>query len=182
MAPTTTSPNVDNIQVGKGVVSFKRTGSLTYRDLGNVTEMAITPSMETLDHFSSREGVRKKDKTIIIEKQATVSFTLEEITPENVALQLLGSVDLAAVGGPEVEIFSENAVTGALRFVGTNEVGPKITIDLWNVSITPDGDFNLISDEWNNIEVTGEVLAAPTGDPNAGKFGIAKWTNLEDVS
>lgn len=181
-APTATSPNVGNLQVGKGIVSFKKEGALTYRDLGNVSALTVTPDMTTLEHFSSREGVRKKDLTIIIEKKSTVVMTLEEFTPENLAMGLLGAVDMAAVGGPEVDIFSENAITGALRFVGTNEVGPKITIDLYNVSFLPNSDINFLSDEWNNMELTGDVLVAPTGDPNAGKFGVAKFTNLTPPS
>lgn len=177
-APSTTSPNTGNLQVGKGIVSFKKEGSAEYRDLGNVSALTVTPDLTTLEHFSSREGVKKKDLTIIIEKKSTVVMTLEEFTPENLAMGLLGAVDLAAVGGPEVEIFSENAINGALRFVGTNEVGPKITIDLWNVSFLPNGDINFLSDEWNNMELTGDVLVAPTGDPNEGKFGLAKFTNV----
>ena len=39
---TETSPNVLNLQVGKGIVSFKRTGDADYRDLGNCTSFAVT--------------------------------------------------------------------------------------------------------------------------------------------
>jgi hypothetical protein len=35
----------------------------------------------------------------------------------------------------------------------------------------------MISDEFNNMEVTADVLAAPSGT-NAGKFGLAKFTNM----
>lgn len=185
MPATSTSPNPDNYQVGKGIVSFRKKGDAVYRDIGNVSSMVITPDMTTLEHFSSREGVKKKDKTVIIEKKSTVVMTLEEFTPENVALMMLGAVDMAAVGGPEVEIFSENAVEGALRFVGTNEVGPRETVDLYNVSFLPNGDFGLISDEWNTMELTGDVLVAPETDADAdrrGKFGIIKFTNLDDAS
>jgi hypothetical protein len=179
--PTLTSPNVGNLQVGKGIVSFKKEGEATFRDLGNVTELVITPDMTTLDHFSSREGVRKKDLVVILEKKATVKLTMEEITAQNVALMVLGAVDEAAVGGPEVEIFSSTAVNGWLKFTGTNDVGPKITVDLYNVSFTPSGDFSLISDEWNNLEVEADVQVSSTS-PNVGKFGLVKFTNVEPSS
>jgi hypothetical protein len=172
-----TSPDVNNLQVGKGIVSFKKTGASTFRDLGNVTSLIITPNMDTLEHFSSREGVKKKDLTVILSKQATVKLVMEEFTADNLAIMVLGDVDETAVGGPEVEIFSTTAVTGELKFVGTNEIGPQITVDLYNVSFTPSGDLQMISDEFNNMEVTGDVLVAGSG-ANAGKFGIAKFTNL----
>jgi hypothetical protein len=40
----------------------------------------------------------------------------------------------------------------------------------------------MISDEFNNMEVTGSLLVAPDGDVNAGKFGLAKFTNVTLVS
>lgn len=177
MAPTTISPNVENLQVGKGTVEFKKTGDSTFRHLGNVSDMVITPEVETLEHFSSMEGTKKKDLIIILQQKAKCKITMEEFTPANFALMVYGDVDEAAVGGPEVEIFANSSITGALRFVGTNDVGPKITVDLYNVSFTPTGDLGLISDEWNNMEVTADVLAAVSGE-NEGKFGIAKWTNM----
>ena len=173
---TETSPNVANLQVGKGIVTFMPEGEVTYRDLGNVTSFRITPSAETLEHFSSREGIRKRDVLIVIEQRMSVTMVMEEFTAKNLSLMVYGSVDEAAVGGPEVEIFGVSAKKGALRFVGTNDYGPKITVDLYNVSWTPSGDLEMITDEWNNREVEGEVLAAESG-PNAGKFGLMQITN-----
>lgn len=177
--PSSISPNTGNYQVGKGIVSFKQEGDATYRDLGNVTAMTMTPNVETLEHFSSREGTKKKDLVIVLDKSMTVAITMEEFTAKNIGLMLLGTVDETTVGGPSVEIFDLGSISGALRFVGTNEVGPKVTVDLWNVTFNPDGDFGLISDEWNNMELSGDVLVANTGDVNAGKFGTIQVTNVE---
>jgi hypothetical protein len=181
-APSTTSPNTGNYQVGKGIVSFKQTGDADYRDLGNVTDLVFTPNVTTLDHFSSREGVKKKDLQIVLQQEGTLKMTMEEITAKNMAMMLNGAVDELAVGGPTVEIFGAPAITGAVRFVGTNSVGPRITADFWNVTFTPDGDFSFLSDEWNNMEVSGDVQVAPVGDANAGKFGIIQTTNIGNPS
>jgi hypothetical protein len=177
MSGTTISPNTGNLQVGKGIVYFKKTGDSEYRDLGNVTELVLSPDMDTLEHFTSRLGVKSKDLTIILEKKATTKFTMEEMTPANSAIMLLASVDEAAVGGPKLDIFSESSVTGSLKFVGTNDVGPKCTAEFFNISITPSGDYGFITDEWNNMEVTADVLVATSG-PNAGKFGYIQWTDI----
>ena len=181
--PTLTmhSPNVGNLQVGKGIVSFMKAGDTEFRDLGNVTSLVITPDMDTLEHFSSREGTKKKDLVIILEKKGTVKLVMEEFTAQNLSIMILGTYDEAAVGGPEVNIFDTTQVTGALRFVGTNDVGPQITVDLYNVSFTPTGDLEMISDEWNNMEVTADMLVAESG-PNIGKFGKAKFTNVTAIS
>lgn len=181
--PTMESPNVGNLQVGKGNVELMLEGESEWRHLGNCTAFTVTPEVETLEHFSSMEGTRKKDLVITIEQQATVSMTLEEMTAFNAALMVQGALDEAAIGGPEVEIFgAAGAKTGRLRFTGTNDVGPKITVDLYYVQFNPDGDMEMISDEFNAMEITGDVLVAPTGNANAGKFGLMKWTNVTDVS
>jgi hypothetical protein len=44
------------------------------------------------------------------------------------------------------------------------------------VSWTPSGDLQMISDEWNNMEVLGAILPAESG-PRVGKFGTIQITN-----
>lgn len=179
--PSLNSPNTGNYQVGKGIVSFKKEGEVSYRDMGNVASMVLTPDMTTLEHFSSREGTKKKDLVIILEKKATIVITMEEFTAQNLAIMMLGSVDEDAVGGPEIQVFDQAAVSGALRFVGTNEVGPKITMDLHNVTFTPTGDLNFISDEFGQMEATADVLAANGVAPVYATGTYTATLNLEDA-
>lgn len=234
MAITADSPNVDNYFVGKGIVYWKGDGETEYRDLGNVPEFEVALTTDKLDHFSSREGTRKKDRTIVREQSGTVRMVLEELTAKNLELALMGSSsaevalsttadthtnttldnllsttglvhgrrysvagagipagdtmvwnDITNVGTLEeaatatatgvsvtitaavaMDIFSETEKKGAIRFVGTNDVGAKVTYELNAVSLTPTSSFNPISDEWGNFEVTGELLTDAFG-----KFG-----------
>lgn len=62
-------------------------------------------------------------------------------------------------GARALEIFGVNAVEGEFRYVGTGESGPKLTLELNNVSITPGGALDLFPDEWASLPVTGELLA-----------------------
>jgi len=159
----TASP--DNYRIGKGIVSFRKTGDAEYRDLGNVPELEWSPEIEELEHFSSREGVRTRDKVVVLSKSATLRLVLEEWTFENLALAFLGEID-----GDEIDVFSNNALTGALRYVGTNEVGPKFMLDCLNVSILPSGGgIGFISDEWGQLELNCEV-----GVDSTGSFGTLK--------
>lgn len=179
--PTLASPNVDNIQVGKGVVSFKKTGDSVYRDMGNISHLTVTPQVTTLEHFSSRSGTKKKDLQVILDQKCTAKIIMEEITAENLALMLYGNVDINAPGGPEVEIFGAGQITGALRFVGTNDIGPKVTVDLYNVSFSPTGDLKMISDEFNSMEVIADVLAAGGIAPLFASGIYTATTNFTDA-
>src|SRR5262245_47964845 len=80
-----TSPNVHNYHIGKGIVSFKEAGGTTFTDLGNAPSFQYSPTVEKLEHFSSREGVKTKDFTAITQVGATITFTLDEITGYNLA-------------------------------------------------------------------------------------------------
>ena len=109
------SPSTDNYYVGKGKISFKATGAPAFRDLGNVTELETTPNLTTLEHFSSREGVKKKDKEVVTEKKLTVRLVMDEWTADNLAMALLGDVTTNVSGDKEIDIFSRNTFEGELN-------------------------------------------------------------------
>ena len=152
------SPSTDNYYVGKGKLSFKATGAGAFRDLGNVTELETTPNLTTLEHFSSREGVKKKDKEVVTEKKMTVRLVMDEWTADNLAMALLGDISTDVDGNKVIDIYSRNSFEGELKYEGTNEVGPQMDIHLLKVAFKPGKSLNPISDEWGNIEIEGEAL------------------------
>ena len=168
------SPSTDNYYVGKGKISIKITGGLTFRDLGNVSSLETAPNLTTLEHFSSREGVKKKDKEVVTEKKMTITMVMDEWTADNLAMALLGDITTDTDGNKVIDIISRNSFEGELKYEGTNEIGPQMDIDLFRVVFKPGKNLNPISDEWGNIEVEGEVLAN-----NLGKFGT--WTVREQA-
>lgn len=163
--------SVSNYFIGKGVLSFTPTGG-EKRDLGNVPEFEITPELEELPHNSSRAGVRSEDRSIVIEKRATVRVVLEEWTPENLGLALLAD-PVVAQGITTLDIFSNNAIDGALEFIGSNEIGSRYKVELPKVSFIPSGSLGFITDEWGQIELNGKVLL------DAGSFGTVTLIGLE---
>lgn len=177
--PTILAPNVGNYIVGKGKVSFKREGAASFVDLGNCPAFSIELSIDTLEHFSSRTGIKTKDYEIVLTRGGTAKITMEEWTAHNLALMLMGSVDeTPSDGQPEIEIFSQDIIYGYLKFEATNDVGPQWNFDLFYVAFKPSGSINPISDEWGNLEAECEVLVAPEGNAHVGRVGKAKITNL----
>lgn len=148
------SPSPLNYFIGKGVLSFKRDGESVFRDLGNAPTVEFTPELTTLDHFSSRSGVRSKDRSVVTEKSGTVRIILEEWTLENLALALLGTVD-----GNAIKIFDSNAVGGELKLTGTNEIGPRYEWHFKRVEFIPSAALGAITDEWGQIDLTGNAVA-----------------------
>lgn len=110
MKPNTTGlPQTGDYNLGRGRLYGAVLNTTTgrpdvngWRDLGNAPSFAFSIEEETLDHKSSREGTGTVDKQVSISKKITVSFSLDEINAENLALFFSGeksSYTNPAVGG-----------------------------------------------------------------------------------
>jgi hypothetical protein len=155
--------STDLLQVGKGIAVFKKEGETTFRDLGNCPEIELTPSADNLDHFNARTGTKTKNKTIVISSSCELRVVMEEMAAFNLSLLLTGSIDESDPEVPVVNIGGQNAVRGEFRFYGMNDVGPKWNVTIPTVDFLPSGKLNLISDEWGNFEVTGQMAANDSG-------------------
>lgn len=157
------SPNILNYFIGKGKVSFKKTGDMSFRDLGNVPVFEFTPEITKLEHFSARAGVKSKDRTVVTEKKGTIKMTMDEWSTKNLAMALLGDITVDSAGRDVIDIFSTNAVSGELLFHGTNEVGPRYEWHFLKVDFIPGSSVSPLSDEWGQLEVTGDVATTDEG-------------------
>lgn len=70
-----------NTQVGEG-----------FRFLGNAPAFNLSETIQNLDHYSSTEGVREKDDTMILQLDRNAAITLDSMDSENVAMFVLGDV------------------------------------------------------------------------------------------
>lgn len=156
-----TSPSTVNYQIGKGIVSFDKGSLGSYTDLGNVSEAEWTPTVDKLDHFSSRTGIKTKDKSVVITSGATLRLVMDEVTMYNLAMLALGIPGSNTDGDSTLKSMTESSIDGTIKIVGTNDVGLKVDF-IGKVSFTPTGSFNFISAEWNTMEITGEMVEDDT--------------------
>ena len=163
-----------NLLIGKGVLSFDRyvNGLPTgMTDLGNAPNFSLTLSPETLDHFSSREGLKKRDLSVVVSVTLGGKFTLEEYEINNLALALYGSVS-----GSTLNALAETSVTGHLKFVGNPATGPAYQVDCWKVTLKPAGEISFISDEWSKIDFEFTVEDDSANHPAEPYMKITKLT------
>src|SRR6266550_3594047 len=139
--PTNTSPNPLNYFVGRGQVFWKNDsvgGSGAWRDLGNAPSVQFKAAIKNLDHFSSRIGLKLKDRSIAIDANATLIVKLDEWTGDNLALAIMG------LEGTSFDILSESSITGGFFFLGTNDIGAKFSALFPIVNLTPTGTLDFI--------------------------------------
>jgi hypothetical protein len=183
VAPHSTSPNVGNYVVGRGIgyaklVPPSYTSDPDYIDLGNITEFTFQVKPTRLDHYSSRIGVRKKDLVVVTELAATLTVVLEEFTARNLAFALLGVPANSPPGTSTISILTEPLVYAAFKFVSTNIVGPQWTYEFPLTLFTPSKAINLLpagAGTWGSFDFECDVLF----DDISGGFGTAQATGIE---
>ncbi len=149
MSPTAHS--TDLYTVGKGIISFDRfdaNGLPTgLRDLGNGPLFNLAPEEETLEHFSSREGIKTLDLEIPLSRKLKGKFRLDEYDKDNLRLALFGKT-----GSFAIYPLSAGTIEGTLDMVMTNDVGAKFHVQIWKAKIRPTTEVNFISENWGEIE------------------------------
>jgi len=150
------APDKRNYKLGKGHVLFKPEGEDSYFHLGNAPSCVLTPTVETVDHFSSMTEERTLDDTIVTSKAGEITITLEEATANNLRLMLLGTLDEDAYGDIVIDLFTQTSITGAFLFVATNAKGPRWRAALPKVTMIPTGGVEMISEEVGQMELTGK--------------------------
>jgi len=175
LQPSLASENIGNYYIGRGICSIKLEAESNFHDCGNVTSFEFTVKPTLLPHYSSRIGVRKKDFVAVTELEATITLSMEEFTARNVAFALLGSI----TNSPDIsiDILSTPIVRGALRFVGTNVIGPVWTANFPLVQFSPAKALSMISagsGSWGSIDLQGDVLF----DSVTGSFGKLTATDF----
>lgn len=161
-----TPPNVDNLGLFKGIIKVRPFGSSgSYSDLGECLSFTTSMAAETLAYNSRRHSSRIPVKTITLGKTMTGGITMSELASQNVEIWSMGEVG----GSPAViNIGTAAEKRYAVRYIGTNEVGPAYQVDLYDVLLTPNGDLEWLADaDWSEMQLTMSVNANPT----TGSFG-----------
>lgn len=158
-APTsTTNPVTD----GSVTASYQ-----DWVDIGNCPVFEFQPETTKLEHYSSRSGIKERDLTVITEKKGTLNITMDEWSVTNIALAVLGTTTGTA-GSSVTEIFDSASVLAQVKMTMTNDVGKTFEWYFKNVSFTPNNTVSLISEEWGQLQITGDVSADASGS-----FGTA---------
>lgn len=79
-----------------------------------------------------------------------------------------------ASGWNEIRGGTESSINGALMFVGDPATGPKYMVEVWRVTITPDGAVGLISEEWGQFGLIAAVESDITNHPNEPLYKVTE--------
>lgn len=148
--------NGANLLLGRGAVYATRADDVTptERFVGNCTVFEITTTDEIKEKYSSTEAASPLLASVLVRRTIEIAMTLDEFTPENVAIAAMGTFDTDTIAfGVTSQIIC------ALRFAGDPSAGPVFNLDAWKVAIQPDGPLGFISDDFAEMKLKGKVLS-----------------------
>ena len=165
------NPSTTLYTLGKGVVSIAEYSENdilgAFEDVGNSPDFNFELTEESLEHFSSRSGAKRKDEEVTIQIGYTLNFVLDEFSVANLAKFVRGSYT-------GLQILANTALNKkyALQFISDNPKGPNQIWNFHRFTLKPGGTLSLISDEWSSMPFTGEGLDDTTNNPTSPYFTI----------
>lgn len=174
--PIDQSHNVSLYTLGKGVLSIGEWAGTTppasYVDVGNCPKFDCEVTEALLDHFSSRQGTKTKDKTVVIEVGYNLTFDLDEVSVKNLQMFLKATLSGGNVLLANTALQKEYAV----KFVSDNPAGPNETWIFHRCQLSPGGALSLIGDAWMAMSFKGSGLADVANHPTSPYFTVTFHT------
>lgn len=195
-----------NYVVGRGKLFFNqflpdtKTPAGGSRYLGNSPELSLSQDEEKLDHYSSDYGIKVKDASVSLQNDQSGSFSLDDISPENLALWFRGEVERNAIAGGAVAAYLvDAAVLGAYIQLGLSagdQIGARnvsaVTVKNMigggaGVVVTAPGNYELdavtgrilVLDDATDIEEGDPLSIAYTAAAGTEELVIAAGTIIE---
>lgn len=102
----------------------------------------------SIDSVRGRIYIRPESTAFVEDTPITADYTADEVKL------------------PTVRGSTQGNIEGFLRFVGDPTSGPITEVEVWRVSIQPEGESGYISDDWGNWQLTLKVLKDETRPDN----------------
>lgn len=174
----------NNYTVGRGKLYFSafRPGTTRpsgFEYIGHTPEMGISVTTETLDHWNMSGGPKFKDRSITLSADFAMTFTTDNISPDNMAKFFLSEqaqrVSQAAATA-QTQLIAGVALE-RLYLVGESAATPNGVKRLVNVSVSVDGtpleaEVDYIVDAENGGITLLEGGAAQAGDDVTVSYGV----------
>lgn len=152
------------------------------RHVGNVTGLSVEIAVEKYEHKESYSGQRSKDATMIKSQSATVKFTAESLSPENLAMGLYGKTTKVAGQAvvDEPHILPAAPVVGSmipLKFPKVSLVTVAVGNDAATATDVDEADYE-VDAEYGTIYVKN-AASFPTGKKVFVSYTYGASTKLD---
>lgn len=146
--------NLGNQTLGRGKVYISQflPGTHTpagFRYIGNTPSFNINVNQSKLDHFSSDDGVRVKDKSVVLQVDITGNLVLDDINNENLALFFFGSQSVLAQTSAVAQTQSFTGVVQGYAYqLGISTTNPTGVRSISNVVVSVGGSAKTLGTDY----------------------------------
>ncbi len=173
-----------NYVVGRGRLYFGqfKDGSNTPKGgelyFGNTPELTLTTDSETLDHYSSEQGLREMDARVLLELTQGGNFTTDEINADNLALHFLGD----NVKMTQTQVTGKQEIIGSLEKARYYQLGMSTTLptgvrDITNLTIgVVDADVAISLGDGDISTIDGITMLPLSGNIEADLANARLYT------
>lgn len=157
-----------NYVVGRGRLYFNQflLGTKTLvggsRYLGNSPKLTSTQAENKLKHYSSDEGLKVQDASVSIQNDLTLDFSLDDISPENLAMWFRGAVQNTVIAGGAVAGEAHTVKLGTYIQLGVSDTDPVGARNVSAVSMKKGVTAIAALNNYEVDAVTGRVYLLPT--------------------
>lgn len=156
------APNGKNYTLGRGRLYMAQflPGTMTPGPrlyFGNTPEFSSSTESEELEHFDADNGVNEKDDSVTLSTSRSGSFTTDNISVENVALQFLGTSGTVSQTSGTAKTQTITAQKGRYYQLGQTPENPTGVRMVTNVVITGPAPGSTVVPLLNNVELDLEA-------------------------
>jgi hypothetical protein len=148
--------------------------------VGNVPELKVSLSVETLEHQESTSGQRLTDLQLIKTKKGEFSCTLEELIAVNLSLALYGSTVEQTSGSVTAESLPNPTTVGSLYLLAKQNVSSVVVKDSSATPKTLPSTQYSLNAKHGSLSITNKSTGGPYVEPFKIEYayGTAQSTAL----
>lgn len=184
--------SIANLTISKCRLFTRRELETSHLPMGNCPKVTMTPTTETLEHFSSQEGIKVKDAKVLTSQSWELDLETDNVNAENIALAIFGSVAPQVSGDPgfvtgastQLEKLLPNQDFDQIRsviIIGTNAIGRRVAIKIYRASFNSGSAFEMVSEEFNKLSLKAECLLDETKGVPFAMWFIPNSKTVEQV-
>ncbi len=163
------TPHTNNYTLGRGRLYFGRFLSNTFTHngliyIGNTPQVAVTVEEETLEHYNSDAGLKKKDLSVTISQEINGSFQTDNVSAENLSQFFAAEAEAVAQtsAAAAVETITDILV-GAHYQLGVTSGRPQGYRPVTSITTVIEGANTLVSGTDYDLDTVSGMLQLSAG-------------------
>ena len=133
--------------------------------VGNVPDLKVSLSVETLEHQESQSGQRLTDLQLIKTKKGEFACTLEELLASNLALALYGSITDQGSGSVTGEALPNPVTVGSLYLLAKHNVSDVVVTDSAATPVVLPASQYRVNAKHGSLAILDKTTGGPFVEP-----------------